>query len=315
VSIVLGLRQGRPEAVQEALQTLTDAKADRNKQLQYIQILGEVSQPDCVPVLLKLATGSADNALQTAALTALQRYDDAKIATAVLESYGKLTEDVRGTANALLVSRKEWARQLLEAIDAGQIDRKAVPPEVAQVILRHRQERLTELVRKHWGELKPSTPAELQKEIDRLVKVVRSGSGVPKQGKPLFVSQCARCHKLFGEGGQVGPDLTTYQRDDLETMMLHIVNPSAEIREGFVNYLVSTRTGRTLSGLLVEQDPKIVVLRGADGKDVTVAREEIDEMEASKVSLMPEGLLKGLSEQQVRDLFAYLRSTQPLIDK
>src|SRR5262249_367987 len=143
--------------------------------------------------------------------------------------------------------RKTWALQLLEAIDAGKIDRKAVPSEVAQIILRHRQERLTELVRKHWGELKPSTSAELQKEIDRLVKVGRSGSGVPKQGKPLFMNQCAKCHTLFGEGGKVGPDLTTYQRDDLETMMLHIVNPSAEIREGFVNYLVTTKTGRTVS--------------------------------------------------------------------
>jgi putative heme-binding domain-containing protein len=294
---------------------LTDAKADRNKQLQYMQIFGEVSQPDCVPVLLKLATGSSDNALQAAALSALQRYDDAKIGTSVLEAYGSMTDDVRATANALLASRKTWALQLLELIDAGKFDRKAVPPEVAHIILRHRQERLTMLVHKHWGELKPSTSAELQKEIDRLAKAVKAGSGVPKQGKPLFLNHCGKCHTLFGEGGKVGPDLTPYKRDDLETMLLHVVNPSAEIREGFLNYVAITRTGRTVSGFLVEQDPTIVVLRGADGKDVTLARSEIDEMEASKLSLMPEGLLKEFTEQQVRDLFAYLRSTQPLIDK
>ena len=66
--------------------------------------------------------------------------------------------------------------------------------------------------------------------------------------------------------------------------------------------------------MLVEQDKNVVVLRGSDGKEITLARDEIDAMRPSPSSIMPEGLLKNLSDQQVRDLFAYLRSTQPLID-
>ena len=69
-----------------------------------------------------------------------------------------------------------------------------------------------------------------------------------------------------------------------------------------------------LSGIVVEQDKNVVVLRGGDGKELTLARDEIDAIKPSPTSIMPEGLLKGLSDQQVRDLFAYLRSTQPLID-
>ena len=72
--------------------------------------------------------------------------------------------------------------------------------------------------------------------------------------------------------------------------------------------------GRVLSGVVVEQDKNVVVLRGSDGKDVVLARADIDAMRPAAGSIMPEGLLNGLSDQQVRDLFAYLRSTQPLID-
>jgi putative heme-binding domain-containing protein len=97
-------------------------------------------------------------------------------------------------------------------------------------------------------------------------------------------------------------------------MLLNIVNPSAEIREGYASYAVATTDGRTLAGVLVEQDKNVVVLRGSDGKELVLPRSSIEEMKLTPKSLMPEGLLKEMSDQQVRDLFAYLRSTQPLID-
>jgi putative heme-binding domain-containing protein len=96
-------------------------------------------------------------------------------------------------------------------------------------------------------------------------------------------------------------------------MLLAIVNPSAEIREGFENYSVETRDGRSLSGFLVEQDNRTIVLRGLDNQNVTLARAELEELKAAGLSLMPEGLLDSFTEQQTRDLFAYLRSTQPLV--
>ena len=97
-------------------------------------------------------------------------------------------------------------------------------------------------------------------------------------------------------------------------MLLNIVNPSAEIREGFSTSIVATADGRVLTGVVVEQDRNVVVLRVEDGRELTIARDDIDAIKPSPKSLMPEGLLKGLGDQEVRDLFAYLRSTQPLID-
>ena len=94
--------------------------------------------------------------------------------------------------------------------------------------------------------------------------------------------------------------------------MTHVVNPSAEIREGFENYVVITVDGRILNGFLADQDKQVVVLRGVDGQNITLKRDDIEEMKAVSQSLMPEELLNGMSEQQVRNLFAYLRIAQPL---
>jgi putative heme-binding domain-containing protein len=98
-------------------------------------------------------------------------------------------------------------------------------------------------------------------------------------------------------------------------MLLNIVNPNAEIREGYENYLVTTKSGRLLSGFLVERDDRISVLRGPDGQNTSVTADDLEEMKPAGLSLMPEGLLDGLDLQQLRDLFAYLRSTQPLVPK
>ena len=98
----------------------------------------------------------------------------------------------------------------------------------------------------------------------------------------------------------------------MDTILLNIINPSAEIREGYENFLVTTRDGRLASGFLVEQDSRSVVLRGLDGQDLTFGRRDIRELKAVGTSLMPEGLLRPYSDEQIRHLMAYLRSTQPL---
>jgi len=167
------------------------------------------------------------------------------------------------------------------------------------------------LLAKHFTDSETDA-ATLEHEIRRLAKVVTAEPGSPYEGKKLFTTSCAACHRLFDQGGQIGPDLTAYQRDDLDTMLLNIINPSAEIREGYENFLLTTKDGRLASGFLIEQDNRSVVLRGLDGQDVTFAREAILKLNAQGLSLMPGGLLAGYSDGQICDLMAYLRSSQPL---
>ena len=313
-SLTLALRQGQPEAVDQALAVIADDKADGNQRLQYVQLFGEVRQAKCVPVLLDLMRRTSDDGLRTAALAALENYEDPRIAAAVLELYSQLTDDVRSVAQSLLASRQASTLALLEAVDAGRLDPKTIPLDVVRKLTVHREPRVAALVAKHWGNIDGATTAKMQQQIARLAETIGSASGSPYSGKKLFTANCAKCHTLFGQGGQIGPDLTSYKRDDVPNMLVNIVNPSAEVREGFETYQAATDDGRIVSGFLVDRDNQVVVLRGADGQTVTLAQDEIEELLPQRKSLMPEGVLAKLSDQDVRDLFAYLRSTQPLND-
>jgi putative membrane-bound dehydrogenase-like protein len=313
-SLTFGLRQSKPEALAEALRFLADERADRSRKLQILQILGEVRQPGCVPDVLRIACRSSDNALRTTALSALSAYDDPAIPVEVLKAYAGMSDDVVAAAQCLLTVRRAWAAQFLEAIEARTIDSHTVPPEVVEKLLLLGDSRIDALATRLFGPRKPANSAEVRARVDRLAASIRAGIGVPKPGKQIFDQQCARCHRLFGRGGQVGPDLTTYRRDDLEAMLLNIVSPSAEVREGYSTRIVATTDGRVLSGVVFDEDPNVVLLRSADGADIALARNQIDAIRTNTSSIMPEGLLKDLTDQQLRDLFAYLRSTQPLID-
>ena len=135
-SLTIGLRQGKPEAVTEALRLLADDRADRAKQLQLLQVLGEVRRPACVPVVLRIACESPDNALRSAALAALAGYDDPAIPAEVLEAYPNMSDDVLASAQSLLASRPGWAVPgSSTAIEARTIDPQTVPREVVEKLL------------------------------------------------------------------------------------------------------------------------------------------------------------------------------------
>jgi putative heme-binding domain-containing protein len=246
---------------------------------------------------------------------AFQQFDLPEIGQAVLKEFDRLDDASRATALSLLACRASWALQLLEAVDAGRISRGSVDSDTLARIKTHtgQNRQISALLQKLWARERAPTTAEMQQQIKHFADSIRSGNGDPYEGRKLFRGSCAVCHKLFGEGGQIGPDLTPYKRDDLDTTLLNVVNPNAEIREGYENQYVTTRDGRSLSGFLADKDSQVIVLRGVDGASIVIPQAEIQEMKAAGVSLMPEGLLSALNDQQVRDLFAYLRSTQPLV--
>src|SRR4029434_289461 len=136
---------------------------------------------------------------------------------------------------------------------------------------------------------RPTSEAR-QEQITSLASVLREGQGDPYAGQKLFGTACASCHTLFARGGKVGPDLTPYQRSDTAALLLHIVNPSAEIREGYEHYYVETKDDRSLTGFLVERDARLLILRGLDGRNIALEQKDIADLRPAGLSLMPEGL-------------------------
>jgi putative membrane-bound dehydrogenase-like protein len=311
-SLALKVRQGDPEAITEALSALADEKTPTGKRVEYAVLFGEVAYPPAVPVLLETLAATRDEAVQAAILGGLQAYADDRIAPAVLARYDQWNDDLRALAQSLLASRKASARALVEAVDTGRIPATALPAETVRTLTLHRDDRIAALVAKHWGDLEGGSTAAMQAQLERGLAVLADRGGDPYAGKPLYMQTCGKCHQLHGLGGQIGPDLTAYKRDDVRHMLMNVVNPSAEIREGFEGLTALLADGRVVQGFLVEQDPQVLVFRTTDGQTLPVERDAIDELVPQKKSLMPENLLADLSDDQIRSLFAYLRTTQPL---
>ncbi|MDP6058657.1 MAG: c-type cytochrome, partial [Pirellulaceae bacterium] len=223
-----------------------------------------------------------------------------------------LPGDTQPAAQTLLVSRKAWSLELLDAVEAKSIAPDTVSNPIVQKLLFHNDPAINQRVSRIWTTVSGSSTDEMRAEVQRLQQVIAGAAGNPYHGKQLFLKNCGKCHILFTDGGQIGPNLTSYKRDDLRSMLLNVVNPSLEIREGFENFVVFNADGRTLNGFIADQDNRVVVLKGADGQQVIIPRDDIEDMQAIKRSIMPEQLLSELDDQQVRDLFAYLRATQPL---
>ena len=296
------VRLGDREAVKEAIGRLADPKA--KDRLVFARIFGELREPEAVPALLA-ADGSEE--LRKASLAALSAYDQEEIGARVVALLPGLKGEARTAAFTLLASRAKWSAKLLDAVEAGRVKKTEVPEDVGTRLRSSGDERAARVL-----PAPAPVPADVVKRIDEIQAALRKGAGNPYAGEATFTARCANCHRLFFKGGNVGPDLTTYQRDNLGTMLLSIVNPSAEIREGFQYYLVATKDDRVLSGFFVDRDNQVTVLRGLDGENITLRASEIRAVKPAGQSLMPAGLLDGLSDEQLRDFFAYLRITQPI---
>jgi len=312
-SPALRLRQGDATAVAEALATLTRTGADGHARIEIARTFGETRHPAARPVLLTLAMTDPDPDLRKTAVGALTGHDDPQIAHQLIEAWPQLANADHPSVLNLLVSRPAWATDLLAAVESAVIDRALLTPDVVERLRAHPDDALaTRLAAVLDTTPPPATPPDPRARIHAVRELLAAAPGDAYRGEPLYLTRCGACHILFYKGGHIGPNLTAYQRDDLSTLLTSIIDPNAEIREGFENHLVTTTDGRSLSGFLADSDSHGIVLRGFDGIDIPLARDEISEIKPVGRSLMPEGLLDGLNDQEIRDLMAYLRQSQPI---
>ena len=311
-SLTLRLRSGDDEALGQALAQLKSGSGTVSERVSLARTLGELRVESSVALLLDVAT-SKEEALQAAALASLQSFSEPKIATRVLQQLMDFGPDAREAAFSLLASRADWAGTLVEAAERDASFKAAVPKHVLARLLLHKNAALNQRIESVWGSDWQGDGNQVEPErVETVLAAIEQGSGNPYRGKQLYATSCGKCHQLFRQGGRVGPDLTPFQRSDIRRLLVNVLSPSLEIREGFETYVIQTIDGRTLSGFISDQDTQVVSLRGVDGQTMTISRDTIDEMFAVKRSVMPTGLLDSMNEQDLRDLFAYLRASQPL---
>ena len=309
----IAIRQEQTEAIDSALKIISQESTEVKEQLAYIDLFGELQIQQSIESLLQLMeNNSTRTSLRHAALKSLENFDQAQIGKRVADAYpDKLRAEpsLKQAALDLLVSRTSWANHLIHLIDTSkQVKSDDLPTEVVLKMQLLNDQQLTLAINKIWPQLRVQSSQEKEQVMQRIKSVVPAGSIDLSAGESTYSRLCGACHQLFGQGGSLGPDLTGYDRKNLNYLILNIVDPSIDIREGYVNYKLVTTNDRTLSGVLTQRSDQMVTIRSFAGDETSIPADQIKELQAQTISLMPERLIDGLTDQEIVDLFGYIMS-------
>ncbi len=312
--LTFSIHQGNKNAIEKSLRVIESQQENLDDRLSYIKLLGELKIAKATPVLLKIIEGNQYRAsVREAAIRTLSNFEDKEIGIRVAEAYpNKLRAnlDLRNAAQDLFTSRASWAREFLKLIKiTKQVSFDDVPIQIVQQFQLLGDPNISETIKKLWPAVRPISSSDKKERIKKIASVLSSGAGNQKSGNKLFQNLCASCHRLFNEGGVLGPDLTGYDRNNVDYLLFHIIDPNADIREGYVNYQIIKKDGRTMVGTITDRSGETITIRSYSGEEIIVSTDQIEKMQAQTTSLMPERILSTLSDQQIRDLFSYIMKT------
>lgn len=307
LSLTLSLTFGSTNALETLKKSLMDQTADpetRRSALASLLTTRDASLPSILQGLL------SDPSVRDHAIRALASFDDSRTPGAILAVYPSLGDGEKRDALNTLASRATYARVLMPSIKSGAVPRQALTAEVIRQLRNLNSSEINQLLAEVYGTVRESS-GDTQKEIEKYKRLYRAGGSQPgnaSRGRAVFDKVCAQCHTLFDAGGKVGPDLTGSNRGDLDYILQNILDPNAVIPNDYRASTIETKDGRSITGIVKQQDDKTVSV--ATQTDLLVLpRNEVQSVQQSELSMMPEGLLLPLQDQEVRDLIYYLGRT------
>lgn len=288
------------------LKSAKDPKGVVDERRDAIRALAARQDDKLVPAIPALLD---DPGVRIEAVRAVAAFDRKEFGELLLKKYPEFTTAEKLEVVQTLASRSGYGWQLTQAIKKEEVPRRDVPSYVARQLRRVVGNGFMEV----WGlvdEL-PGKKAVAYKKYRELLKPDVLDKADLKKGRLLFQRSCMACHKLHGEGGQLGPDITGANRSSLDYLLDNILDPSGVIQDDYRMVMITTRDGRTFAGNVVSEDERQLKLRIV-GQDIALAKSEIQSREVSPVSMMPEGILNTLKDAEVVDLFAYLQAMEPV---
>ncbi len=306
-ALLLGLDVDEPKAVRVLRSIALDKETPVEERSRMLAALVERHVPKLATDLQAL---TGDRALRGLALRSLAAYDDPTTPEIILRHYADYSPAEREDAIATLAARPAWAKALLEALGRGQIPRREVSVSIARQLQAFGDQRINEQLEKVWGKVQPTSKAKagLLTKYKSLLASASSQPADPSRGRAVFNRTCLACHRLYDAGGDIGPDLTGSDRANADYILENVLDPSAAVSRDYTITNVATSDGRLIAGIIREQNDASLVIQTANER-IVVPREDIEAIKPSSNSMMPEGQLETLSDQEIRDLFAYLASS------
>ena len=291
------------------------------ERLKQLELLASLKVDGTLPILAGIIKDGRSESLRVGAFALAQSFGPLPgvLEDRVVEDLPQFKGKLRQAAFTYMLSRQHSAHTLLTLVESGQVNAKEITPDDLRPALEFNDPAINKLIEKHWGKIGAATPGEKQARISWLnLFMNRNKDADMANGKAVFTKSCAACHTLFGEGGKVGPDLTSADRKNRGYLLSHIVDPSLYVRPEFVSFNITMADGRKLAGLVSQAMGDSLTISNVVNDQVrttTINKANIDEMLPSATSLMPEKALDSMKDEEVRDLFAYLQSDPPVKGK
>ncbi len=292
------------KALQRAVAVLKDANQPRTEREEAIRALALAHPPDALAPLLQVLTKEKDESLQRAAAAALANYDNKEIPGTILSAWKQYPASVRLECVNTLKSRKEWAKQLLDAVGQGAVSRTDLTDNTILAIRAFSDAGLNQQIEKVWGKYR-QTPEELEKLIAQMRQLMHEGKADPERGRLVFEKNCMQCHKFQGKGHDIGPNLDGAERS-IEYLLINVLDPNRVVGQPYYQRSILTKKGKLHHGLLAAEDDQAVTLKCENDQLEVIPKKDIDQDKIEAKSLMPEGLDKNISPPEFRDLVRYL---------
>jgi putative heme-binding domain-containing protein len=300
----LSLTFGSSSALASLRETLSNPKADFGARTNALNSLLLAKDTELAPVLQHL---TREPMLRGAAIRGLAVFEDAKTPEVVLGVYSLLTVPEQKDALNTLASRSAYARVLAAALSSKKIPARDLTADLVRQLRAFNDPQVNDAVDRLWGVARESGEDKKQ-EIAKYKALLKNISGSDTaNGRAVFARICQQCHTLFGEGGKVGPDITGSNRADLDYILETVVDPNAVIPNDYRTSTIQTKDERVITGIITRQDDNSLSVVTAN-ETLLLSRGDVESIQHSEFSMMPDGLIQSLTDGEVRDLIAYLRS-------
>jgi putative heme-binding domain-containing protein len=295
---------GDPRALASLRETALNSSADSPQRQAALESLLAAKDADTLPILQKLIT---EPKLSGVAVRGLALYDDAQTPSLLISAYANLDPASKLAALNTLASRKAWADAMLKAVDANQIPKKDLTAPTVRDLDGLGDPTIAQWIAKNWGTVRASDEDKKRDiiHVKSLLKPELLAKADAENGRAIFSRTCMVCHTLYGVGAKIGPDLTGSNRSNPDYLVENIVDPSAVIGKDYLLTVIRTKDGQQIEGIVKSETDDSVTMAQVNGP-ITIPKNEIAKRRVSNVSMMPEGLLAGLSQKEVRDLIKYL---------
>jgi putative membrane-bound dehydrogenase-like protein len=283
-----------------------DPRASPGERVGALRLLGRdpAHRNDDITRLGRLLDPQTPDQVQRSAVNALGRLQDESAVAALLAAWPRLGPALRGAVLDVLLARPAAAAALLSAVETG-----AIAPGTIDAAHRQRLGQLDDAALKARAAalFAGARPRARQEIVDASRATLSAGSpGDPKRGQDVFGRICAACHKLNGQGSEVGPDLAALTDTSPEALLVAILDPNREVDARYAGYTAAVKDGRILTGLIAAETASGITLKRQEGQTDVILRTDLEELKTSGQSLMPEGLENDLKPGDLADLIAYL---------